>query len=366
MKKLFTLLLLTVSISLFSQPVRWNFPSPGTTAVTVKPSGITASDATFGTGLDSIVFAKDNNQYNKSAYRAQYWTTGNSIDPNDYIKVCITNTSGESFDIKKFEFFEKRNVDGPRKWDLKYSIDGGTEQDVSINNSISGNSWHPHSRNLNLTLSNNQQICFKIYGYDADQENLGRWKFNDIVISGTGAIPIKLLDFTAKRVDYNALIEWSTLSEKNSDYFSVEWSKDGVNFEEIAKMDAAGTSRDKREYRYIHKNPKMGVNYYRLTQYDFDGRSETFYVVSVDFDSKTLDMFIVPNRVENSLRLEFTQSVEDARLHIYNMEGQVVKSYILASGIDAFNFDVSALSSGQYIAKYVDARKTISKRFVKL
>jgi len=211
------------------------------------------------------------------------------------------------------------------------------------------------------TLDSKQYVHFKFLS------SFNTWYLDDVVIRGNSCtIPIELMDFTAKRVDDNALIEWSTLSEKNSDYFSVEWSRDGTNFEEIAKIDAAGTSRDKREYRYIHKNPKMGVNYYRLTQYDFDGRSETFYVVSVDFDSKTLDMFIVPNRVENSLRLEFTQSVEDARLHIYNMEGQVVKSYILASGIDAFNFDVSALSSGQYIAKYVNARKTIAKRFVKL
>ena len=89
-------------------------------------------------------------------------------------------------------------------------------------------------------------------------------------------------------------------------------------------------------------------------------------MVSVVFDTKSLDMAIVPNRVENSLRLEFTKPVEEGRLHIYNMEGQKVKSYVLATGVDAFNFDISGFTAGQYIAKFVDSNKTISKRFVKL
>ena len=179
-------------------------------------------------------------------------------------------------------------------------------------------------------------------------------------------IPIKLLDFSAKKSGESTLVSWSTLSEVNNDYFSVEWSTDGVNFEEIAKVDGAGTSRDKREYSFVHKSPKKGINYYRLTQYDFDGRSETFNIVSVVFNTKSLDMAIIPNRVENSLRLEFTKPVEEGRLHIYNMGGQKVKSYILATGVDAFNFDISGFTAGQYIAKFVDSNKTISKRFVKL
>lgn len=179
-------------------------------------------------------------------------------------------------------------------------------------------------------------------------------------------IPIELLSFDAKRVYNNTLISWATLSELSSDYFSVEWSRDGVNYKELAKVDGAGTSREKVEYNFTHNNPRNGVNYYRLKQYDFDGRSETFNVVSVTFDSKSKDMFIVPNRVDNNLRVEFTQTVDNGRLHIYNMEGKKVNSFILAKGIDIFNFDISGLKSGQYILKYVDVDKAITKKFIKL
>ena len=219
------------------------------------------------------------------------------------------------------------------EWTQFYSFDvttaGKTESvDLTAINTASG-----------ASLDSKQYVHFKFLS------SFNTWYLDDVVIrGGSCTIPISLNTFSAKKSGENTLVSWSTLSEVNNDYFLVEWSTDGVNFEEIAKVAGAGTSRDKREYSFEHKSPKMGINYYRLTQYDFDGRSETYNVVSVVFDSKSLDMSIVPNRVENSLRLEFTKPVEEGRLHIYNMEGQKVKSYILATGVDAFNFDISGLS----------------------
>jgi hypothetical protein len=154
--------------------------------------------------------------------------------------------------------------------------------------------------------------------------------------------------------------------EINNDYFSVEWSKDGKYFTEIAKIESKSNYRENKEYSYTHENPANGTNYYRLTQYDIDGRSETFKIVSVYFDLDGKAMFIAPNRVDDNLRVEFAQPVENGRLLIYSLEGQLVQSNILAKGIDIVNIDVAGLVAGQYIVKYVDSNITLTEKFVKL
>lgn len=78
-------------------------------------------------------------------------------------------------------------------------------------------------------------------------------------------------------------VQWSTLSERDNDYFSLERSTDGSNWSVIDNVDGAGNSSSVHHYRYDDGNFEPGkVNYYRLTQVDVDGKRTTFDVISVD------------------------------------------------------------------------------------
>ncbi len=305
-------------------------------------SSPTACVQLSGTLAPNNSFLVKNPSATLPAYATADASGGCSFNGNDKVVITTSNTGASSYNDRIDEI---GGTPGGSNWGKDKSF----YRNPGINTpstTYSASDW------TQKTISEVDNAAVKTF------ERLG-WHNVD-------QLPITIFTLEAKNINNNTLVTWSTLSEVNNDYFSVEWSTDGLNFEEIAKVAGAGTSRDKREYSFVHKSPKKGVNYYRLTQYDFDGRSKTFNVVSVVFDTKSLDMAIVPNRVENSLRLEFTKPVEEGRLHIYNMEGQKVKSYVLATGVDAFNFDISGFTAGQYIAKFVDSNKTISKRFVKL
>ncbi len=193
------------------------------------------------------------------------------------------------------------------------------------------------------------------------------WYLDDVVIrGGSCALGIELVDFKVKKQNSYFKVSWTTSSEINNDYFSLEWSRDGRNFKEIAQIKSKGNNRENQEYGFTHRNPALGTNYYRLTQYDLDGRSETFNIVSVTFDFDKQDMIIAPNKVNNNLIIEFSKPVENGSLLIYDMEGQMIKNSILAKGIDMINLDVSGLPSGQYIVKYLDVKGTATKKFVKI
>jgi len=89
-------------------------------------------------------------------------------------------------------------------------------------------------------------------------------------------ITAEVLNFDGKRAGKKIILQWSTGLEKNNDYFTIERSSDGSNYEEIAKIDGVGNSLDKSDYKYIDKNPLTGKNYYRLKHTDKTGKADYF------------------------------------------------------------------------------------------
>ncbi len=84
-------------------------------------------------------------------------------------------------------------------------------------------------------------------------------------------LPIELTALTATCDGRSSLIEWTTATEKNNDYFSLERSDDAVNFVEVARVAGAGNSIEPIDYAYTDYGIHGGDNYYRLVQVDYDG-----------------------------------------------------------------------------------------------
>ena len=104
-----------------------------------------------------------------------------------------------------------------------------------------------------------------------------------IVLSDPASpLPVELVTFVAELENDINVIEWSTASEWNSDYFNVEWSDDTENWRTISTTPAAGYSNQLIHYVYYDCFPQPIINYYRLVQFDFDGESETFGPIVVD------------------------------------------------------------------------------------
>src|SRR5690606_22451902 len=97
-------------------------------------------------------------------------------------------------------------------------------------------------------------------GYAGD---LCQYSFNPI--SGVVILPIEMISFDAQALE-NSLnkISWSTLSESNTDYFSVEKSQNGKDFTSIEKIIAAGNSSQKLYYQLFDKAENGLLTYYRI------------------------------------------------------------------------------------------------------
>lgn len=82
------------------------------------------------------------------------------------------------------------------------------------------------------------------------------------------ALPISLISFTGENIDDRNILTWVTGSETNNDYFTLDRSIDGVYFEKIATVKALNTGS---MYEFADETFENAVNYYRLSQTDFDG-----------------------------------------------------------------------------------------------
>ncbi|MBQ4478420.1 MAG: chitobiase/beta-hexosaminidase C-terminal domain-containing protein, partial [Bacteroidales bacterium] len=105
---------------------------------------------------------------------------------------------------------------------------------------------------------------------------------HDIIMYSTKAnLPVELLYFTAECMGEATQLQWSTASETNNEYFTIERSSNAVNYEEVARIQGAGTTSQRSDYSFMVDNNSTAITYYRLRQTDIDGKYEIFAPIAI-------------------------------------------------------------------------------------
>jgi hypothetical protein len=94
-------------------------------------------------------------------------------------------------------------------------------------------------------------------------------------------LPIELVHFSADVEGHVVRTRWTTASERNNDYFTVERSQDGHHFELLGTVKAVGNSQSPVDYEFLDLSPWAGTTYYRLLQTDVDGSKSFSNMVPV-------------------------------------------------------------------------------------
>jgi hypothetical protein len=176
--------------------------------------------------------------------------------------------------------------------------------------------------------------------------------------SGSNPLPIELLSFNATSNNDFVNLTWSTASETNNDYFTIEKSKDAINFEPLVNVDGAGNSNTLLNYTAKDNEPFSGVSYYRLKQTDFNGKFTYSNLATVDFE-KSFDFKIYPNPFSTQIIININNVslTNEIELRIYNVNGVEVVNTIVTNELTTI--DTSNLPSGIYFYKIIDNDKDI-------
>ena len=141
-------------------------------------------------------------------------------------------------------------------------------------------------------------------------------------------LPIELTALTATCDGRSSLVEWTTASERNNDYFSLERSDDAINFTEVARIAGAGNSIEPLSYSYTDYGVRGGDNYYRLVQVDYDGTrtaSEIVVANCIDMPTEEPEVLAYPNPFSGDLTVELENfGNQPARIDVYDVLGRLV------------------------------------------
>jgi hypothetical protein len=160
-------------------------------------------------------------------------------------------------------------------------------------------------------------------------------------------LSVELLFFNATPKEDVVYLFWATASEINNDFFTIEKSRDALNWEFLINIPGAGNSSSSIHYQTIHENPHYGISYYRLKQTDFDGQYKYSDIIAVDINKKgEKNLTIYPNPTSGIFYL--LSNEDEYSIEVVNNLGKVILTAQNPKQIDLNNF-----SDGTYFIRAI-------------
>lgn len=193
------------------------------------------------------------------------------------------------------------------------------------------------------------------------------WEARDGTLKGPiqlkeSTLPVELVSFIGEVEDNTIKLTWITASELNNDYFQVEKSEDGINFNVVSIIQGNGTTNSLSNYTAYDDMPNASTIYYRLKQVDFDGKFEYSDIISINIQNQDMadcKLIIKPNPCMGKCSADLsdcnTMDNKEIVFYIYDAFGNTVLASspnIVSNGRAKFNFDSSnKLKPGMYIVR---------------
>jgi len=269
------------------------------------------------------------------SYDGEIWlngtATGDKLDFQYQVGASTVNATGTWIDFNPLDFTSNDVV--------------GT---TAISGTISG---------LNLAVG--QNIVFRWVSTNPNNADDGlgidNFSFSNIIL------PVKFSGFNLYNGNKNNIISFTTASETNNDYFTIERSVDGITYEAIGEIKGAGNSSKELSYEFTDEKPLTGLNYYRIKQTDYDGKYSYSEVRSVRFTDGA-SVTVSPRTTEG--RVDITTDMEDYNVEVYTAAGAQVKAF---TGMNADqSISIEDLKAGIYFLRVSSTTASETVRVIKL
>lgn len=174
-------------------------------------------------------------------------------------------------------------------------------------------------------------------------------------------LPIALIDFSAVLKEKAVELFWTTLSEHNNDYFSLEKSLDGINWETFNIIKSLGNSELVQTYSVFDSSPFNDLSYYRLKQTDIGGKSSYSKIESI-FKHVQSEIEIYPNPNEDGLLKISKKGLNQYQIKLIDAYGRVVFHTELVNTVT--EIDLSSFGKGVYIVLITNEHTSLTKKMI--
>lgn len=322
----------------FYIPFTYAVSTPGTGSGRVLFSTwqtIAANTALGITGYPSGVTDMYSNYSDNSLYCADrfWWVkySGYTIPPAASLTFYYTDT-----EISPANTITESNLQA-QYWNGTGWVKPGTGTDVAASNYVSG------------TTSQSADVPWVLSDYNSP-------------------LPVELISFTATCRDEEVVLNWSTASENNNDYFTIEKSADATNWEILTTLSGAGSSNTPNYYSTFDNQPFSGVTYYRLKQTDFDGTYTYSSVISASCSTdEPFTVHVVTLNSSHELQLTFSAEVGETYVfNLYDIQGRLLlnKSTTAISGTNEIHINIPEVSEGIYMIALMNSKKFFGQKIL--
>lgn len=184
--------------------------------------------------------------------------------------------------------------------------------------------------------------------------------------SASLALPLTLAEFNGQWQQNNAQLVWKTTTELNTDHFELERSFDGVSFNGVYRIAAAGQSTTEKSYRYTDVNirkmlPANTANiYYRLRSVDKNGEGTYSGIVILKTSAEnTVEYAVYPNPARDIITISTSllSPMADTYIRLADANGKVLLLQKMTASKQQIT--VSNYASGMYYLQLVAGNKIV-------
>jgi len=216
------------------------------------------------------------------------------------------------------------------------------------------------------------------------------WNIDDVSIHAIAgeSPPIGLTDFTADYIDNSVVINWTTSYENEVVGFNIYRSEnndfDSANKVNTSIIDGNGTTTDPHSYSFTDITANVYQSYfYWLEVIDLGAESNIYgsimYQTNLDTETQDMQQEIVlsqnsPNPFSQNTTISYSipQNISKAKLEIFNIKGQLVRSYSISGsnnrenetnwdGKDGYGADVA---DGVYFYRLITDEKVKTQKMI--
>ncbi len=180
--------------------------------------------------------------------------------------------------------------------------------------------------------------------------------YQPMILSSLGApLPIELTSFTSECNKGQELLSWTTASESNNDYFTIERSDDGLTFRDIGTVQGNGTTSQQHNYTFADPQAVTGNAYYRLRQTDFNGQHSTSQIIvgeQCGSNTDFINAFSSGQGIDISINNAQSSSYQ---ISIFDARGRLISKNEIATneGLNHFNLNDVRFAEGIYLINIV-------------
>ncbi|UII34070.1 T9SS type A sorting domain-containing protein [Fulvivirga ulvae] len=165
-------------------------------------------------------------------------------------------------------------------------------------------------------------------------------------------LPVSLLYFNgAIEKSGDIVLKWGTGSELNNDFFTIEKSPDGTDWEIIGFSNGYGTTSEEHNYEYLDRVNKVSSAFYRLSQTDFDGVRAYLKTIKVESGWAENDILLYPNPGKGQYALLLSGQVNgDVSVELYDTMGRKVEVEY-EQAVNKIRFQLNNKPKGVYMLR---------------